>query len=380
MDGEYVKLQDVVFGVGGNEEAALGFGWSGPERGFRWTHGTACEVWLDHPGERNVVVSIEAWPFVQMPTVPQQVAELSAQDAPLGTLSFTVPGRQAVYIPAGALRPGRLLRLRCGLPHATRPVDVGAGGDDRQLGLGFFRVGVHAVSGLAAARRDGMGGIETAEVQGRAGLLPEDVLAQFEPLGETRALGRVQAAFGAAAHGLLRNASLRLIDLVRALDTGFAGLGDPARLRHGPFGENTDIVEITDTQTHLNFVAERTLGDATTELLIARQARRLRFLRDQLFYDVSMGEKIFVYHRAPQAAGLSEALMLPLLIALRQHGPCTLLYVTQEDEGHIAGTVERRFPGLLHGYVNASDGADEDVTQAVWLEMCVNALLLMGVV
>jgi hypothetical protein len=41
--------------------------------------------------------------------------------------------------------------------------------------------------------------------------------------------------------------------------------------------------------------------------------------------------------------------------------------------------VERRFPGLLRGYVTASDGADEDVTQAVWLEVCVNALLLMGV-
>jgi hypothetical protein len=97
-----------------------------------------------------------------------------------------------------------------------------------------------------------------------------------------------------------------------------------------------------------------------------------------MLYDVSMGEKIFVYHREPQAEGLSEATMLPLLIALRQHGPCTLLFVTLEDEDHVAGTVERRFPGLLHGYARAPGGADEDVTQAVWLEICVNALLLLG--
>jgi len=379
MDGAYVKLQEMVFGQDGNEEAALGFGWSGAERGFRWTDGSACELWLDHPGERDVVVSIEAWPLVKLPELPRQVAEVSAQDAPLGALSFTAPGRQAVHVPAGSLRRARILRLRCGLPDAARPVDIGAGGDDRKLGLGFFRVDVHAMPGVAAARRDGIGGIEAAEVQGRAGLLPEDVLMQFEPLGETRALAHVQAAFGASAHGLLRNASLRLIDLVRALDTGFAGLGDPARLRHRPFGEDTDIVEITDAQTNLNFLAERRLGDATADLLLARQGRRLRFLRDQFMYDVSMGEKIFVYHRGPQAEGLSEATMLPLLIALRQHGPCTLLFVTPADEKHVAGTVERRFAGLLHGYVTASEGADADVTQAAWLEMCVNALALMGV-
>jgi hypothetical protein len=378
MDGEYGMLQDVVFGKDGNEEGALGFGWSGPEPGYRWTNGSACELWLDHPGERDVVVSIEAWPLVHLPGLPRQVAEVSAQDAPLGALSFTAPSRQAVYSPAGSLRPARMLRLRCGLPHAARPVDIGWGNDDRQLGLGFFRVGVHAVPGLAAARRGGIGGIDAAEVQGRVGLPPEDVLAQFEPLGETRALAHVQASFGAAAHGLLRNANLRLIDLVRALDTRFAGLGDPARLRHRPHGEDTDVVEITDSQTNLNFLAERMLGDATVDQLVVRQARRLRFLRDQLLYDVSMGEKIFVYHREPQAEGLSEATMLPLLIALRQHGPCTLLFVTPEDEDHVAGTVERRFPGLLHGYARAPGGADEDVTQAVWLEICVNALLLLG--
>jgi hypothetical protein len=377
MDGEYSKLQDLVFGEGGNEEAVLGFGWAGPEPGYRWTDGTACELWLDHPGERNVVVSIEAWPLVHLPAVPRQVAELSAHDTPLGALTFREPARQAAYIPAGSLRRGRILRLRCGLPHATRPMDVGAGGDDRQLGLGFIRVGVYSVSGIITERRDGVGGIDAAEVEGRAGLLPEDLLMQFEPLGETRALTSVQAAFGAASQGLLRSAGLRLVDLVRALDTRFAGLGDPARLRHRPFGEDTGVFEITDAQTNLSFLADRTLGDATLDLLVARQARRLKFLRDQLLYDVSMGEKIFVYHRASREEGLSEALMLPLLIALRQHGPGTLLFVTPEDEGHPAGTVEQSFPGLLHGYLNGSAEADDEQTQNVWLEICVNALGLM---
>lgn len=378
MDGEYGKLQELVFGAGGNEEASLGFGWSGPEDGFRWTDGSASELWLEHPGERRVVVSIEAWPFVNHPLLSQQVAEFSAQDVPLGTLTFRDPSRLALHIAPGTLRPGRILRLRCGLPSAARPVDVGAGGDDRQLGLGFINVRLYSVSGVAEGRRDGVGGIDPEEAEGRTGLLPEDLLLQFEPLGETRALANLQAAFGVARHGLLRTSSLRLIDLVRGLDARFAGLGDPARLRQRPFGDDGDVVEITDAQTNLSFLAERTLGDSTPDLLLARQSRRLKFLREQLMYDVSVADKIFVYHRAPRQEALSEASMLPLLIALRQHGPCTLLFVTPEDQAHPSGTVEWIFPGLLHGYINASEETHEDITRAVWLEICANAIAMVS--
>jgi hypothetical protein len=376
-EGEYFVLQRLLFGEGGNEEAALGFGWAGPEDGYRWTEGSSCELWLDHPGKRNVVVTIEAWPLVVPPAVEVQRAEVSAHDARLASLGFTVPARKAVYIPAASLRPGRILRLRCTLPDAARPCDVVDSEDDRQLALGFIRVAVHAVSGWSGERKLGTGGLKAEEVQARTGMLPEDLLAQFEALAGSQTFLDVQGVFGAAPQSLFRRATLQLLDLVRAIDAQFAGLGELARLQSRLYEESPETYEIVDESCKLSYLAERAVSDTDLDVLLARQSRRLKFLRDQLLYDFSTGEKIFVYHRLPDEAALSEAEMLPVLIALRQHGPCTLLFVTQEDESHPAGTVERVFPGLLRGYLAGADAGDF-ATQNVWIEMCANAMALKG--
>jgi len=376
-ESEYSVLQKLNFGEGGNEEAALGFGWAGPEPGYRWTEGASCELWLDHPGQRNVVVTIEAWPLVMPPAVEVQRAEVSAHDARLATLTFTVPARKAVYIPTTSLRPGRILRLRCALPDAARPCDVIDSEDDRQLGLGFIRVAIQAVSGRADERRLGSGGITAEDAQMRTGLPPDELFGQFEALAGSQAFLEVQGVFGVAPQSLFRSGTLQLIDLVRAVDARFAGLGDPAHLTSRLYEESPEIHEIIDDAIKLSFLAERAVSDTTTDMLLARQSRRLKFLRDQLLYDFSTGEKIFVYHRLSDEAALTEADMLPLLIALRQQGPCTLLFATQEDSAHPAGTVERMFPGLLHGYLAGTDAGDF-TTQNVWLEICANALALKG--
>jgi hypothetical protein len=374
-EGEYFVLQQLVFGDGGNEEAALGFGWAGPETGYRWTEGNSCELWLDHPGKRNVVVTIEAWPLVFPPALDVQRAEVTAHDARLATLRFTVPARLAVYIPSTSLRPGRILRLRCTLPDAVRPCDIAASEDDRQLGLGFIRVAVHAVSGRSGERRLGTGGFGAEEVQARTGLPPEDLLGQFEALAGSQFFLDIRGVFGAAPQSLFRRATLQLTDLVRAIDARFAGLGDLAQLQSRLYEENPEIHEIIDDAIKFSYLADRAVSDTTLDMLLARQSRRLKFLRDQLLYDFSTGEKIFVYHKLPDETAPTETEMLPLLIALRQHGPCTLLFVTQEDSLHPAGTVERVFPGLLHGYLIGAD-AGEFVAQNVWLEICANALAL----
>jgi len=374
-DGEYFSLQQLFFGDGGNEEAALSFGWAGPETGYRWTEGASCELWLEHPGQRNAVVTIEAWPLLISPAVEVQRAEVSAQDARLATLAFTVPARKSVYIPTASLRPGRILRLHFALPDAVRPCDVSDAEDDRQLGLGFIRVAVHTVSGRVDERRLGTGGIRAEEAQARTGLPPEELFGKFEALAGSQAFLEVQGVFGAAPQSLFRRGTLQLIDLVRAIDARFAGLGDLAHITSRLYEENPEAHEIIDDASKLSFLADRAVNDTSTDVLLARQSRRLKFLRDQLLYDFSTGEKIFVYHQFE--VGLTEADMLPLLIALRQHGLCTLLFVTQADVSHPAGSVERVFPGLLHGYQAGTDAGDF-VTQNVWIEICTNALALKG--
>lgn len=372
-DGNYALLQSWRFGDDGNEEAVLGFGWSGPEDGFRWTDGPACELWLDHPGKRDVFVVVEAWPFVMPTELPVQRAEFSAHDAPLGTLAFTETSRLALPVAASALRPGRVMRLRCELPDATRPSETSLASEDaRQLGLGFRRVAVHVAPPRVPRLQTGSGGISIEEALHRTGLAQADFLARFEPLGETPVLTDLLGESAPETQGLFHRAALGPLDLMLGLDSRFEGVGDPAKLQAELIGGDPELYEIRDESTGLSYVVERAKSDASPEMLAARQARRLKFLRDQLLHDLSTGQKIFVFHRPLQEAAPTEPEMLALLISLRQHGPATLLFLTAADGLHPPGTVEQLYPGLLQGYVT---DAEPDL-EAVWFEVLANALAL----
>jgi len=374
----YALLQSWGFGETGNEEAVLGPGWSVPEDGFRWTDGNFCELWLDHPGKRDIFVVVEAWPLTVPPGLPAQRAVFSAHDTALGALTFTDRARLALPVAAAGLRPGRVLRLRVDLPDAARPVDIDSSEDERQLAIGFMRVSLHAASGRHEQVLPGTGGISTKQAQARTGLAPQDLLARFESLGESQVLADLQAMFGAEAQGLFQRASLRLFDLAVALDGRFEGLGDPARLTCELIGRDPELYEIRDETVGLGFVAERLPGDASPAMLVGRQARRLKFLRDQLLHDLSAGEKIFVFHRPLDDTALTEPEMLALLISLRQHGPCTLLYLVRADRTHPPGTVAQLYPGLLRGNLGEVEPADgpNNESAALWLEVCANALTM----
>jgi hypothetical protein len=354
----------------------LGFGWAGPEAGFRWTDGDACELWLDHQGKRDMFVVIEAWPFVTLPQLPRQRAEISAHDTPLGTLVFTETMRKAVLVTASSLRPGRVMRLRCSLPDATRPSDILTTDDERQIALGFMRVAVHTAPGRLHGRHEGAGGLGPQAVQAQTGLSPQELVERFELLGESQDLANLQIELGASPQNLLHRKNLRLLNLVRAVETRFEGIATPGKLLATQLGED-QIYEITDEATGLSYVTERSAGDANIETLIAREARQLKFLRDQFLSDLSSGEKIFVYHRAPEDTPVGETEMLPLLLALRQNGPATLLFLCEPDETNRPGTVEHLYPGLLRGTLAAA-GSDDETRRNVWLEVCACALGLVA--
>jgi hypothetical protein len=91
---------------------------------------------------------------------------------------------------------------------------------------------------------------------------------------------------------------------------------------------------------------------------------------------MSIGEKIFVYKQASQENPPDGSDMLALLIALHQHGPNTLLFVTQETAAHPQGSVEQIYPGLLHGYTKAGASQNTPLSQKSWLDICTNALSL----
>jgi hypothetical protein len=371
----YKLLERIAFGEGGNAEEALGVGWFGPENEFRWTDGNVSELWLNNWGKLDTIIEFEAWPTVKPPELLQQRIEIEKDGLFLGSLVFSAPARQAMYVPGSAPMGGSKSKLCFGLPNAIRPIDIGTADDYRQLGLAFFNVSVYKAPGRAHYQKVGPVGIDASSMTERYELPPGHLIREFEPLAES-VVWNLRTAVGLKPLGLMLDMSIPLVDLVRGIENSFAGLGEVTRLRHELFDERPDIYQITDELTNLTFLAHRTKADSDSGKLLARYARRLEHWRFNLLYNARVAEKIFVYRPGPHDAVLDEPFMLPLLIALRQHGPNKLLFVTPEDQSHPPGTVEQNYSGLLRGYLNATEQEDTELTKLFWLEILSNALAL----
>jgi len=95
----------------------------------------------------------------------------------------------------------------------------------------------------------------------------------------------------------------------------------------------------------------------------------------RLLDELEDGSKIFVYCGMRP---LPRVLMLRLLAALHEYGPCTLLWVEVQDAKHRAGTVETVGDGLLKGYIDRFAPGDNahDLSLDCWITLCRNALAI----
>jgi tetratricopeptide (TPR) repeat protein len=198
-----------------------------------------------------------------------------------------------------------------------------------------------------------------------------DLLMQFEALGENCEFGFVQRQFGAEPLSLLRWAGISCACLIAALDTGFAGVGDP---EHTVMGLNP--------HNHEYFTEDRRYGmsmhtflqeDATKRDKIYQSiCRRLTFLKEKLLQELAEAEKIFVYSTSQR---LSDKDLQALFVALRQHGPVTLLHVCPGGPNHIEGEVISPQAGLLVGFIDRAgyDGKRWDISFDLWLTICQRA-------
>jgi hypothetical protein len=175
----------------------------------------------------------------------------------------------------------------------------------------------------------------------------------------------------------LRFSGTFLRDLLRGLEADFAGVGTPEALR--PFLTSNQgrrefmVVEENYGLQYHTFVYE---DQATIEQVREQESRKLKFLRRKFLEDLQEGEKIFVCSRSNPP--LSESEMLPLLFALRRHGPGTLLWVEPADEENPPGSVASVGPGLLRGFIDrfAPGENAHDLSLRVWLSVCANAYVL----
>jgi hypothetical protein len=159
-----------------------------------------------------------------------------------------------------------------------------------------------------------------------------------------------QRSYGAEPLGLLRFASAPLPNLLEGLRHGFEGMGSPEQTDVRPSDDNSEYL-VVDRRYGFLYHPWVRVGEIEPEEVLRREQKHL------------------VFHGMQR---LSEPAALRLLSAIRVYGPCTLLWVEQQDPYHPAGAVEALKPGLLKAYINRFAPGDNahDFLPEAWLEIC----------
>jgi hypothetical protein len=387
---------NIDFKATGNSQSYLAGGWARAESDFTWMIGGESQiiVKLDEAADGYLLV-FDAIPFQHPPDLPSQRLIVSANDYVIGSSEVTRPSMLAYRIPKSIFSQARRTVITLQHPDAARPRDVMDSPDDRHLALSIisaklyrltgdvFNAGVALPRGLllpGSYTRD-LGSPELDDlsqyVRQQTGLTVNQLVMQFESLGENCEFGLVQRRCDAEPLGLLRFSSTFVRDLVRGLESGFEGIGavedlEP-RLEGATEPKEYMIAEHRFGLMYHTFVLE---GQRSVWLLKEQESTRLKFLHRKFMEELEANEKVFVYKRNGKVA-YEE--VLALFLALNRYGPNNLLWVVPADDKHQVGTVEVLTDGLLKGYVDrfAPTENAHDISLDAWLRVCLNAYRLM---
>jgi hypothetical protein len=384
----------VSFATAGNSLAYLGGGWAGSEDDFTWGVGAESHLVFPRPAPADeYVLTLDVIPFVHTPELPSQRLIVSVNDTVVGSSEISRPTLLGYRIPASLGRRSDRMVVTLQHPDAARPSDFSDSADQRSLAFSVFAAKLHRVVnsslphesrlptglmlGSTPERSFGARGhVDLTEwATTRTGLAIPQIALKFESLGENCEFGLFQRRCDAEPLGLLRFSSTFMRNLIRGIDTGFAGLGetddiDP-RLEGAPRKEYM-IHEKKFGLVYHTFVYE---GQRSVWLMREQESARLKFLRRKFMEELQSPDKIFIYKFG---AGVSEEEILPLHMALNRYGEATLLWVVPAERERPAGTVEVVMPGLLKGYIDrfAPDDNAHDLSFDGWMRVCANACVL----
>jgi hypothetical protein len=209
----------------------------------------------------------------------------------------------------------------------------------------------------------------------------DELMTEFESLGENCEFGFAQRAAGAEPLGLLRLAGFtvpaeqKLSHLVAAIENGFEGFAEDGTVTVESDGPGTEFL-LRESRYSVLAHTFQIDGHVDPVKLARQEAVKLRFLRDKLLSDLATGEKIWVWKGDKTRV---DADIEKLRRALRACGPNLLLWVRDQGEGVPAGLVRQAAPDLLHGYVEARSGPLAiDIHSASWFTVCRNAYRLVA--
>jgi hypothetical protein len=203
----------------------------------------------------------------------------------------------------------------------------------------------------------------------RSGLDAAELASQFVSLGATCELGYVQRYLGAEPLDLLRWSAVTVQDLTRAINSGFADLGE--RLDIGGDRHSHDEWTARDLTYQISFHTGLYANEIGRVALETEVRRRLAWQRERLLGDLASGEKLMV-RWAARGEMLDDTAVHLLAQAISRHGPARLLVVSGGD----LRTAARVGPTLIRGSVWRLASADMQtaVDRDGWLRVMVTAL------
>jgi hypothetical protein len=170
----------------------------------------------------------------------------------------------------------------------------------------------------------------------------DELMTEFESLGENCEFGFAQRAAGAEPLGLLRLAGFtvpaeqKLSHLVAAIENGFDGFAEDGMVTvESEGGPGTEFI-LTESRYAVFAHTFQIDGQVDAVKLARQEAVKLRFLRDKLLSDLATGAKIWVWKGDKTRV---DADIEPLRRVLPARGPNLLLWVRDQGEGVPAGLV-----------------------------------------
>jgi hypothetical protein len=313
-------------------------------------------------------LALELGPFIWKDRLPAQHLAVVVNGREIAEFLISEVASVECTVPWELIEGREWVSVTFRHPDAAKPVDVNGVPDHREIALAFetlslFRRLDPVAEAIGNAR----------EIS--AGDMPLDqLMMQFESLGENCEFGLVQRRCGAEPLGLLRFASAPLPILLAGLAARFEGVGDPEQTEVR-ISNNRQEFLVVDKRYGFNYHPWVLVGEAEPEDIRRREAKRLPLLRRKLIEDIEEGHKIFVYRGMRR---LPQPLILRLVAAMQAYGPAILLWVELEDSDHPTGTVEALTDGLLKGYIDrfAPGENAHALSLDAWITICRNAWLL----
>jgi hypothetical protein len=355
---------------GGNGVRYCTAGWSQPEDGETWCLGSSSTIVL--PPTRRVVPHVLV--LEMRPNVGEIVGVLSQQiiicvnGITIGSFVLTLPmcTVRACIIPSEVLVAGGPVVIAFKTPDAVH----GPAGDDRVLAFAFRSLQLFPDK-LTLATSPSQSDASTMFSE----QIPvSELMLKFESLGQNCEFGFVQRRCCAEPNDLLRFASAPLPSLLAALQAGFVGMGSPESVQVKLSNDCHEFI-ISDLNYGFEYHALVMVGQKTADAVRRREFRRLPLLVSKFLKELQLGRKIFVFKGM---VALDEEVVFPLAALLRRYGPATLMFVSLAGTRHQAGTVERRSPGFLVGYLERYAPGDQadDLLLDQWVQICREALRL----